>query len=265
MGEFENHITPDYLRKEWEALREVNEPSYNLAGLPDAESVLDIGCGPGFDAVAMAKLAANGHVTGIDISGDMLAEARKLAASEGVAGNTTFIEGSADKLPFDDASFDAVRAERLFQVLPQDLFPPEKVFAEMVRVLKPGGRLVLVDTDWGSASLDFPDLDMERKFVGIFARYTRPNGYSGRHFKRWMVEAGLVGVETHAFARVMEHLEDCPLGAWLADDAAKRGFATEEESRRWIEILTEKEAMGLFLATGTMMVVAGRKTGGRGA
>jgi ubiquinone/menaquinone biosynthesis C-methylase UbiE len=265
MGEFEKHVTADYLRKAWEALREVNELSYKLAGLPGPKTILDVGCGPGLDSVAMAKLAKNGRVTGIDISGDMLVEARKLAASEGAAGNTTFVEGSADKLPFDDASFDAVRAERLFQVLPKDLFPPEKVFAEMVRVLKPDGRLVLVDMDWGSASIDFPDLDMEREFVGIFARHTRPNGYSGRYFKRWMIEAGLCDVETYAFARVMEHLEDCPLGAWLADDASKRGFATVEESRRWIETLTEKDSKGLFLATGTMMVVAGRKTDGRGA
>jgi ubiquinone/menaquinone biosynthesis C-methylase UbiE len=265
MGEFEKHVTADYLRKAWEALREVNELSYKLAGLPGSKTVLDVGCGPGLDAVAMAKLAIDGHVTGIDISSDMLVEARKLAASESVASNTTFVEGSADKLPFADASFEAVRAERLFQVLPKDIFPPERIFSEMLRVLKPGGHLVLIDMDWGSASIDFPDLDMERKFVGIFARHTRPNGYSGRYFKRWMVESGLRDVETHAFARVMEHLEDCPLGAWLAEDAAKRGFATAEESRNWIETLTEKNAKGLFLATGTMMVVAGRKPDGRGA
>jgi len=260
MGDFDQHVTADYLRKAAAALREISELSYALLDVQHAASVLDIGCGPGLDVVPMAKMIGAGcKVTGLDISEEMLANARAYAGAEGVMDKVDLIRGSALPLPFVNACFDAVRAERLFQVLPQDQFPPARVFGEMTRVLKPGGRLVLVDMDWGSASVDFPDLGLERRFMNIFAQKCRPNGYSGRHFKRWMLEAGFADVTTQAFARVMENLNDCPLGAWLADDAVKQGAATAEEAVFWMNTLREKNAKGTFYACANMIVVAGRK------
>jgi ubiquinone/menaquinone biosynthesis C-methylase UbiE len=260
MGDFEKHITADYLRKAAAALREINELSYSLMDLQHAASALDVGCGPGRDVVPMAKvIGAGGKITGLDISEEMLANALEYAKSEGVADKIEFVCGSAMNLPFADSIFDAVRAERLFQVLPQNQFPPAKVFAETVRVLKPNGMLVLIDMDWGSASVDFPDLKLERRFMEIFAQQTRPNGYAGRCFKRWMIESGFEGVTTHGFARVMENLDDCPLGAWLAEDVVMQGAATKEEAALWIDTLRERNAKGAFYACANMIVVAGRK------
>lgn len=260
MGDFEKHVTVDYLKKAAESLKDINSLSYSLMDLRKDSKVLDVGCGPGLDAIAIAKtIDTGGKVIGLDNSETMLVNACEYAKVEHVEDRVEFVCGSALNLPFASGSFDAVRAERLFQVLPQDSFPPANVFAEMARVLKPKGMLVLIDMDWGSASVDFPDLKLERRFIEIFAQKCRPNGYSGRCFKRWMIESGFAGVTTHVFARVMENLDDCPLGAWAAEDAVKQNMATKIEAAIWMDALREKQARGTFYACANMIVVAGRK------
>lgn len=261
MSNFEKHITADYLKKAAESLRDINELSYRLMGLDTALSALDVGCGPGTDVIPMAKLISEGGtVTGLDISEAMLAEASDYARAECVDSKVSLVCGSVLSLPFPDDSFDSVRAERLFQVLQPNQFPPSCVFAELYRVLKPGGHMVLIDMDWASASVDFPDLSQERKFMDIFANKCRPNGYAGRNFKRWMAEAKMTDVITHAFARIMETLDECPLGAWLADDAVKQGMATRDEADFWMNTLYARNDAGSFYACANMIVAAGCKS-----
>jgi ubiquinone/menaquinone biosynthesis C-methylase UbiE len=260
MSDFEKNITADYLRKVADAMKDINEFSYELMCLEEIGSALDAGCGPGADLIPMAKrIRDGGVVTGVDLSESMLVEARKYAQAEGVEGKVSLVCASVTELPFPSSSFDSVRAERLFQVLPPEKVPPQQVFSELFRVLKPGGLMVLIDSDWASASVDFPDLDMERRFVDIFARHCRPNGYSGRHFKRWMVEAGMQEIRLRGFARIAESLDECPLGAWLAEDAVKQGLASSDEASFWLNTLKERDAAGSFYASANMIVVAGRK------
>ena len=98
---------------------------------------LDVGCGTGFLAF---ELAARGHrVTGIDFAPAMLVEARRKATERGVA--ITFEEGDAEQLRFKPASFDLLMSRHLLWTLAH----PELAIDEWVRVLRPGGRLVIVD------------------------------------------------------------------------------------------------------------------------
>ena len=77
-----------------------------------------------------------------------------------------------------DATFDACRAERLFQVLPR-VVDPQQVCTEITRVLKPGGWLVALDADWGTWSMDSGEVELERRLARFFADHLRPNGYAG--------------------------------------------------------------------------------------
>jgi SAM-dependent methyltransferase len=261
MGEFEKHVTADYLRRAWAALREVNELSYALMALDGATRVADLGCGPGLDAVHIAqRMLVDGKVVGLDFSADMLDAAATLVQERGLADRVDLVRGSVLKMPFPDGHFDAVRAMRLFQVLPQDTCPPQAVFAEMLRVLRPDGRLVLVDMDWGTASVDFPDIDLERRMVEFFASKVRPNGYAGRQFRGWMLGAGMKNVTMQEFPRVMHTLDDCPLGQWLADEALRGKAVSDEEARRWMDLLKAKAADGTLLVCANMVVAAGRKS-----
>lgn len=105
-----------------------------LSSIPPRSRVLDIATGTGFVALLLSEL---GHrVTGLDASEAMLTRARAKAAAS--AADVTFVEGVTEKLPFADASFDAVTARHFIWTL----LEPDTAFAEWRRVLAPGATLV---------------------------------------------------------------------------------------------------------------------------
>ena len=109
-----------------------------LLRLARTDAVLDVATGTGHTALALAPHVAS--VIGLDPTEQMLAEARRLAAERAIL-NVSFLVGQAERLPFPDASFDVVtvrRAPHHFQSIPVALL-------EMRRVLRPGGKLGLVD------------------------------------------------------------------------------------------------------------------------
>lgn len=109
--------------------------------LSDGASVCDVGCGPGDDIAALADLVGTGgEAVGVDLSAAMIGEAKQRFADKP---NLTFVNGSGDVLPFGDASFDAVRADRMLIHVPD----ANAVVGQMLRVLKPGGRIVVSEPD----------------------------------------------------------------------------------------------------------------------
>jgi arsenite methyltransferase len=114
---------------------------FSLGPIAAGEAVLDIGCGAGVDSIIAGKLTGPaGAVTGIDLVPEMLAKARENARLAG-AGNVTFQESSAERLPYPDKSFDAVISNGVFNLV----VDKAKALAEVYRVLKPGGRFWLAD------------------------------------------------------------------------------------------------------------------------
>jgi arsenite methyltransferase len=114
---------------------------WQLGRLEPGERVLDLGSGAGTDSLVAAQMVGEqGHVTGIDMTPEMLAKARNAAAAMG-AGNVEFVEGEAERLPFADASFDVVVSNGVIDLIPDK----DGVFAELYRVLAPGGRMQIAD------------------------------------------------------------------------------------------------------------------------
>jgi len=105
-----------------------------FAGLSAGARVLDVGCGTGVVAITAARHGAS--VTGLDLTPELLAQAKAIAPTAGVRG-IDWREGDAEKMPFADATFDAVLSQFGHMFAPR----PEVVTKEMLRVLKPGGRL----------------------------------------------------------------------------------------------------------------------------
>lgn len=112
------------------------------AGLPQpGEAVLDVGCGAGVDALFAAHyVGPQGRVVGLEFSSDMMACAQANAEASAL-GNVTFVPGSAEALPFADASFDLLLSNGVYNLV----LRKRQALAEALRVLRPGGRLQVAD------------------------------------------------------------------------------------------------------------------------
>ena len=120
------------------------------AQLKAGEKVLDVGCGTGGVTIpAKQKVGKTGLAAGIDPAPEMIAVAQKKAARAGL--EVDFRVGVIESLPYPDSSFDAVTSSLMVHHLPRDL--QEKGLAEIRRVLKPGGRLLVADMMRPGASL----------------------------------------------------------------------------------------------------------------
>ena len=113
-----------------------------LAKIQPGESVLDVACGTGNLTLTAKRYAGSaGKVHGIDASPEMIEVAKKKSAEAGTG--VIFDVGLAEKLPFPDETFDVVISRLAMHHLPDDL--KRAAFAEMLRVLKPGGRVLIAD------------------------------------------------------------------------------------------------------------------------
>ena len=114
---------------------------WQMGRLAQGERVLDLGSGAGTDSLIAAQMVGEqGKVTGIDMTPQMLAKARAAAAELGAA-NVEFVEAEAEQLPFPDESFDVVISNGVIDLIPDK----DAVFAELHRVLVPGGRMQIAD------------------------------------------------------------------------------------------------------------------------
>jgi arsenite methyltransferase len=114
---------------------------WKMGRLDPGERVLDLGSGAGTDSLIAAQMVGeNGRVTGVDMTPEMLEKARTAAAAMGVT-NVEFVEGDAERLPFDDETFDVVISNGVIDLIPDK----DAVFAEVYRVLRPGGRIQVAD------------------------------------------------------------------------------------------------------------------------
>ena len=235
-----------------------DEPAYRaykrrVAELLEPErggTYLEVGAGTGADALELAERYGV-EVAGVDASSTMVEEARR-------RGLTDVRVASAEALPFETSRFDGCWADRVFQ----HLADPGAALAEMIRVTKPGGRIVVADPDYDTQVVDIEDQELARKVLRFRADHLLRNGTLAHRLGGVFVRAGLADVVVEATPVVLRDpaaLDNAMgLRTW-AGVAHERGLLGAEEVRAWTDALDDAVAGGRFLYSFSVFVTAGSK------
>ncbi|MEW5756276.1 MAG: methyltransferase domain-containing protein [Pseudomonadota bacterium] len=259
MAKSAGYVSAEYLRKVAALGKQIKQRSYELMTLAPGHHVLDVGCGPGIDTVPLGQLVGpHGCVVGVDIDEDMLQQADAAAQQAQLGDIVQHQQADVAALPFADETFDACHAERLFQVLPSS-YDRHAVFTELVRVVHRGGRVVVADTDWATASVDYPGAALERRLMNFFAGCMRPNGYAGRQLYDMYRQQALQDIQIEVFPLVQSDFTQSPFGSWLVGEALAAGVATQSELDGWMRELTARHEQGRFFWSVNLVLVAGVK------
>lgn len=255
------YVDPAYLQAAVELVGPIKQQSYALMQLTAGQTVLDVGCGPGTDTIPLARLVGpEGCVVGVDYDLEMIAAANQKADQLGIAGWVRHQQADGSRMPFETHTFDAVRSERVFQHVAH----PEQIMAEMVRVTKPGGWIVLGDTDSGSMSTDITDpelIDLEWRLRRSRAEMLI-NGYSGRQLYRLCKHHHLTDVQVTVCPLIVT---DYTLSRYLGlaetaeSHALSAGTVTSGELERYHRYLEQTDRDGEFFCYAVMLLAVGRR------
>ena len=247
----------------WEAIVQLRGWEREQLNLTASQRLLDVGCGLGDAALELvADLDSTSEVVGIDVSAEMIAGAQLRARSARC--RVRFAIGDALELKEPAGSFDVVRSERTLQWLAD----PERAAAEMVRMLKPGGLLSLIDTDWSSLQLDVGDAELSTRIREAMKIERRRPSNIGRRLTALVEGLGLELVsQTLATQRWTAWNPDespAPDGCFsmssLANDLVEAGQLDIGEQERFVATIHDAAREDRFSMALTMHAVVATTT-----
>jgi arsenite methyltransferase len=229
------YLTPDVVaqrRKVLDALK-----------LREGERVLDIGSGPGLLAYDMAaSVGPDGRVCGIDTSEDMLTMSRKRCVEQPW---TEFQRADATSLPYANDSFDAVVSTQVYEYV-ADI---PAALAELHRVGRPGGRVVVLDADYGSLVIH---TENEARMERVLSAWSEHFVHAGlpRTLSRQLRDAGFTVRQREAIPMFNPEYQDNTYGKGLlgimASFVVGRKGVSQEEADDWLAEFAELDKQGKF-------------------
>jgi arsenite methyltransferase len=230
----------------------------HVLALQAGERVVDVGSGPGLLAAEMAtQVGSDGRVIGLDLSDSMLALSRQRYADLAVSSYLSFLKADAVRMPFADNMFDVAVSTQVYEYVPD----VPAALAEVYRVLRPGGRVLILDTDWDSIVWAAGDqARMQRLLEAWVDRFADP------HLPRslaWQLQDAGFQVERREVLVLFNPEYDpntysVANGQIMADFAVAQGRMPREEAEAWMRDLKRLGSQGryffslnryLFLAT----------------
>lgn len=254
---FRGQVDASYLTQAAAIFKSLKKLSYERLSVSKESFLLDVGCGPGPDVVELANMVeSTGCVVGIDLEIGMLKQASTTAASAVDKGY--FVQGDGLQLPFQDNVFDGCRSERLFMHLDQ----PELALTEMIRVTKPGGKIVVIDTDWCSLSIDTPFPEIERALTEYRLMRVLKNGYSGRSLYRQLTQCRLADVQVETYPLCVTDRDlfyFVTMQGIIEEQALAEHCITAEQLGTWRREIQRAAATGCFYASANMVMASAVK------
>lgn len=228
--------------------------SLELLRIRPNDAVLDVGCGRGADLSKLIEATPDGRAIGLDNSLTLLTLASQTAPG------APLTQGSAYRLPFHHDSFDVVRAERVLMHLDE----PGRAVTEMVRVLRPAGRILLADPDSDLIAL----VGADEGLVADVLQYRRtlvrsPN--AGRLHSLWLRNAGIYDLELDYSARAVTGVAETERNTQIIKAVAigeAEGVFPSGTQQRWYDQLRAAEERGEFLAIVVYMRTVGTRLDG---
>ena len=240
----------------WPSVKYLRTWDRERLGLAPGDRLVDVGCGLGDAAHELsADVMPGGAVVGLDASEAMLAVARQRSPE---------IEFRiADALALDEpsSSFDACRSERMLQWV-SDV---DRAIGEMVRVLRPGGRLSLIDSDWRTFAVDIPDVEAATAVVKALRQFRGASASAGGRMLNICRDHGVTDLECAGAAHVWTEWNPdkspappglLPLRAFVPQ-LAEMGLISPEMGSRFVESAEDAGRRDRFCVSLTMFAVSG--------
>ena len=211
-----------------------------LATLRQGDTVVEIGCGTGDLLCDLARtVSPNGRVIGVEPQAALAQAAIQRLRTAGYESISEMLCESAQHLPLAGKSVAACLAQTVLIHLPDNIL--HQTIREMIRVVRPGGRVVCVDQDGDTWTIDHPDRELTRRIIRFNSDQRYADGWTGRRLRRYFRQAGLSSVEVHVWPH-----RDTDSGTYLFDMAtrlakatANVGVITASERDTWLYQLDE--------------------------
>lgn len=244
------------LQQSLEFWKNYKQKTFERLQLFAGASVLEVGCGTGEDAIALAKqVGRNGKVVAIDRSQAMLDYA--IASAKQLNLPLEFVQADAQHLEFADNTFDGARVDRTLQHISN----PQRVITEMVRVIRPQRYLIAMEPDWETFIVDSDNRPITRTLLNCWCD-NFPSGWVGRYLPRYFHQAGLVDIKVSPETLIVNQFK-------LADQifdlvqtakrAAEIGIVSSQEAQDWLLELQHLDQAQAFFCSFTGFMVSGRK------
>ena len=241
----------------WPFFRDEQKPrSLEMLAAQPGHHILDVGCGLG-DVARMlgSRVGPGGRVVGTDLSQRLIAEAQRRTTP--AHGPVEFHVGNAESLPWPTESFHGCRADRVLMFMER----PHQAVREMVRVLRPGGRIVLGEFDMETAILASPHRLLTRRLVNYWCD-SIPNSWIGRQLPGLFQDLGLKNLTiVPLLFRLTSYAE------WnsvfqieiTVERARQANIVSAQEADLWLQQLRDADTQGRFYLALTLFMIAGQK------
>ena len=239
---------PDQMQVNY-ALRDVLNPQTE-------DHLLELGSGSGVLCRLMAKnLSPNGHITGIDISPEIVKLSQEYAHMENLNNLITFEVGEASELDYSNGSFDGAFAARFLIYITN----PLEIIAELIRVVKSRGRIVLMDWDFETLVVDHSDRALTRRIFHWRNDNKDGNNWSGRQLFRLLKLGGLKEITVFpVVTTATDENSSLTQSLWhAASGALEQEIITTKEYESWVSELKSSIKNQQYFASIVYFIVRG--------